>query len=83
MSGIPYVDWSETAWVEGYNPFNGDSLIKNENPFDFSSRSFTAAISVLVISTPTPGLKMFTSIRPRLNEINDAETNQVKYVLIL
>jgi len=35
MSGIPYVDWSETAWVEGYNPFNGDSLIKNENPFDF------------------------------------------------
>jgi hypothetical protein len=35
MGGTPYIDWSETAWVEGYNPFNGDSLIKNENPFDF------------------------------------------------
>tara|TARA_R110000772_G_scaffold241241_1_gene353539 strand:- start:155 stop:1012 length:858 start_codon:yes stop_codon:yes gene_type:complete len=35
MGGIPYVDWGETAWVEGFNPFNGESLIKNENPFDF------------------------------------------------
>lgn len=35
MEGIPYVDWSETAWVEGFNPFNGDILIKKENPFDF------------------------------------------------
>lgn len=35
MGGIPYVDWSETAWVEGFNPFNGDVLVKNENPFDY------------------------------------------------
>lgn len=32
---IPYIDWGDTAWVEGYNPFNGDILIRNENPFDF------------------------------------------------
>lgn len=35
ISGIPYIDWGDTAWVEGYNPFNGDILIKKENPFDF------------------------------------------------
>lgn len=34
MGGIPYIDWGETAWVEGYNPFNGDLLVKKENPFD-------------------------------------------------
>lgn len=32
---IPYIDWGDTAWVEGYNPFIGNRLIKNENPFDF------------------------------------------------
>ena len=31
----PYIDWSDTAWVEGYNPFENGVLIKNENPFDF------------------------------------------------
>lgn len=35
MDGIPYIDWGDTAWVEGYNPFNNEPLIKNENPFDF------------------------------------------------
>jgi hypothetical protein len=35
MDGIPYIDWSETAWVEGYDPFDGGPLIKNENPFDY------------------------------------------------
>lgn len=35
MGGIPYIDWSETAWVEGYNPFESKTLIKNGNPFDF------------------------------------------------
>ncbi len=35
IEGIPYIDWGETAWVEGYNPFNGSQLIRNENPFDF------------------------------------------------
>tara|TARA_R110000782_G_scaffold244079_3_gene330848 strand:+ start:1181 stop:2038 length:858 start_codon:yes stop_codon:yes gene_type:complete len=35
MGGIPYIDWYETAWVEGFNPFNGDRLVKHENPFDF------------------------------------------------
>jgi hypothetical protein len=35
MDGIPYIDWSETIWVEGFNPFNGDLLVKNENPFDY------------------------------------------------
>jgi len=34
VSKTPYVDWSETAWVEGYNPYL-EVLIKNENPFDF------------------------------------------------
>lgn len=31
----PYIYWGNTAWVEGYNPFNGDILIEKENPFDF------------------------------------------------
>lgn len=35
MDGTPYVDWSDTAWVEGYNPFESNHLIKKENPFDF------------------------------------------------
>lgn len=35
MGGIPYIDWSETAWVEGFDPFNMDHPVKNENPFDF------------------------------------------------
>ena len=47
-----------------------------ENPFDFSNKSFTPAISVLEISAPTPGLKIFTKIKPRLREIKDAVINQ-------
>jgi len=35
ISGLPYIDWGDTAWVEGYNPFNGDILVKKENPFNF------------------------------------------------
>jgi hypothetical protein len=36
MFGTPYVDWSNTAWVDGYNPFNPIQIIpKHENPFDF------------------------------------------------
>jgi len=31
---IPYIDWGDTAWVEGYNPFIDTNLIKNGNPFD-------------------------------------------------
>lgn len=32
---IPYVDWGDTIWVEGYNPYVSNILIKKENPFDF------------------------------------------------
>lgn len=33
--GVPYIDWGGTTWVEGFNPFESEVLIKNENPFDF------------------------------------------------
>ena len=48
----------------------------NEKPFDFSIKSLTAAISVLLIFAPTPGSKIFTNINPSPNEINDAVINQ-------
>lgn len=31
----PYIDWSKTTWVEGFNPFESTTLIPNGNPFDF------------------------------------------------
>jgi hypothetical protein len=34
-TGIPYIDWGGTTWVEGFNPFVSKTLIRNENPFDF------------------------------------------------
>jgi hypothetical protein len=33
--GKPYIDWSRTTWVEGFNPFESRTLIPNGNPFDF------------------------------------------------
>jgi len=33
--GTPYIDWGETTWVEGFNPFESEMLIPNGNPFDF------------------------------------------------
>lgn len=32
--GIPYIDWGQTTWVEGFNPFESTELIPNGNPFD-------------------------------------------------
>jgi len=32
---IPYIDWGQTTWVEGFNPFESTILIPNGNPFDF------------------------------------------------
>ena len=46
-----------------------------EKPLDFSNSSFTALKSVLVISTPTPGLKILTRINPRLSDTSDAVIN--------
>jgi hypothetical protein len=34
-TGIPYIDWGQTTWVEGFNPFESTTLIPNGNPFDF------------------------------------------------
>ena len=31
---IPYIDWGQTTWVEGFNPFESTKLITNGNPFD-------------------------------------------------
>jgi len=31
---IPYIDWSKTTWVEGFNPFVSNKIIPNGNPFD-------------------------------------------------
>jgi hypothetical protein len=31
----PYIDWGQTTWVEGFNPFESTVLIPNGNPFDF------------------------------------------------
>lgn len=33
--GVPYIDWGQTTWVEGFNPFESETLIPNGNPFDF------------------------------------------------
>jgi hypothetical protein len=33
--GVPYIDWGQTTWVEGFNPFESTTLIPNGNPFDF------------------------------------------------
>ena len=33
--GIPYIDWGQTTWVEGFNPFESNVLVPNGNPFDF------------------------------------------------
>ena len=33
--GKPYIDWGQTTWVEGFNPFEYRILIPNGNPFDF------------------------------------------------
>jgi hypothetical protein len=35
MNRTPYIDWGQTAWVEGYNPFEGQPITRKENPFDF------------------------------------------------
>ena len=32
---VPYIDWGQTTWVEGFNPFESTTLIPNGNPFDF------------------------------------------------
>jgi len=32
--GKPYIDWSKTTWVEGFNPFESTNLVPNGNPFD-------------------------------------------------
>ena len=32
--GIPYIDWSKTTWVEGFDPFKSTSNIPDGNPFD-------------------------------------------------
>ena len=33
--GVPYIDWNQTTWVEGFNPFESTILVPNGNPFDF------------------------------------------------
>lgn len=33
-SEIPYVDWSNTTWVEGFNPFESKNIPPHSNPFD-------------------------------------------------
>lgn len=32
---IPYIDWSGTTWVEGFNPFESSIIPIRQNPFDF------------------------------------------------
>ena len=34
-SGVPYIDWGQTTWVEGFNPFESKILVPKGNPFDF------------------------------------------------
>ena len=33
--GVPYIDWGQTTWVEGFNPFESTTTIPNGNPFDY------------------------------------------------
>lgn len=35
MDAKPYIDWSKTVWVDGFNPFEDISPPKIYNPFDF------------------------------------------------
>tara|TARA_Y100001937_G_scaffold128498_1_gene205463 strand:+ start:4328 stop:5185 length:858 start_codon:yes stop_codon:yes gene_type:complete len=32
--GTPYIDWSNTTWVEGFNPFDKTTIMGPGNPFD-------------------------------------------------
>jgi hypothetical protein len=32
--GIPYIDWGNTTWVEGFNPFDSTTIMGPGNPFD-------------------------------------------------
>jgi len=32
---IPYINWSKTTWVEGFDPFESQICESNVNPFDF------------------------------------------------
>lgn len=34
MDTIPYIDWSGTTWVEGFNPFESTHIVNDYNPFD-------------------------------------------------
>jgi len=57
--GIPYLDWSNTTWVEGFNPFDSNTKMGPGNPFDawFEQVIPTGTDEVVkCVNTPRPDL---------------------------
>lgn len=56
---MPYIDWSKTTWSGNFNPFETNTCLSNENPFDWwfdQKIPQTNDIKILCTSSPRPDL---------------------------